>query len=116
MNGVSQVINQASAAIGNAGTNISQALQWVGLLHLQDQQSGAILDAFQKQGFDSDPAMKALFSAAKSGPLGTKTAVLSVAQNYMNLANQISLLAAKRGVEGGGFVNPNAAARQQPRS
>ena len=105
--GLAAGINQASDALSNAGSNIG-ALQRIGLMHLRDQQAGTVLDAFKQQGFDQDPAMKALFNAADKGPLGTKSAVLGIAQNYINMAQQIRLLQAKRGIEGGRFVNPNA--------
>lgn len=108
MNGVSQGVNTASEALTNAGNNISAMLQRVGLLHLQDQSSKAILGAYEQSGWGKDPMIAPLLKAAKNGPLGTATAVQGVIQNYTSMAQQIRMLQAKRGIEGGGFVNPGA--------
>ena len=51
--------------------------------------------------------MKAMFTAADKGPLGTKTATLSLMQNYLKMTLQIRMLQAKRGIVGGGFINLN---------
>ena len=116
VNGIAAGMNEASSALQNAGSSISQSLQRIGLLHLQDSQAGAMLNAFKQQGFDKDPAMKALFTAADKGPLGTKTMAFGVIQNYMNMAQQIRMLQAKRGIEGGGFVDPSSVGSPGPGS
>jgi hypothetical protein len=100
-------INTAAESINNAGNGIGAMLQRLGLLHLQDSQSKAMLNAYQEMGFAKDPNLAPLFKAAKNGPLGTATAVSGVMQNYLSMQYQLRQLQAKPGIEAGRFVIPD---------
>jgi hypothetical protein len=101
----------AAQGIQSAMSDISGVLQKVGMLHLQDQQSGAIMDAYKAAGyFDDQPGKpgsamlpSALMAAANKGPLGTKTAVAGVVNNYLQLQYQMRMAAQKYGYEQGGL-------------
>ena len=101
----------AAAGIQNAMGGITEMLSKIGMMHLQDQQSGAIMDAYKAAGyFDDQPGKpgsamlpSALMAAASKGPLGTKTAVAGVVNNYLQMQYQMKMMAAKYGYEQGGI-------------
>jgi hypothetical protein len=101
----------AAQGIQNSMSGITQMLQKVGMMHLQDRQAGAQLDAFKAAGyFDPQPGQgpesammpAALYSAAQKGPLGTKTAMAGVMQNYLQMNYEMKMARMKFGYEQGG--------------
>jgi len=98
-------------------------------MHLQDQQSGAMIDAYKAAGyFDNQPGQpnssmlpSALQAAANKGPLGTKTAVAGVINNYLQMNYQMQLAKQKymleQGIGQGGFHQGGGGGPQpQPQS
>jgi hypothetical protein len=93
---------------------ITDILSKMGMMHLQDQQAGAMMDAYKASGyFDDQPGKpgssmlpSALLAAANKGPLGTKTAVAGVVNNYLQMQYQMRMAAQRYGMEQGGFANP----------
>src|ERR1700724_2430931 len=90
----------AAQGIQSAMGSITDVLSKIGMMHLQDNQSGAMLDAYKAAGyFDPQPGKGpesaaipfggALISAANKGPLGTKTAVAGVLNHYMEMNYQM---------------------------
>src|ERR1700726_4126492 len=104
----------AAQGIQSAASSLTDMLSKIGMMHLQDQQAGAMMDAYKASGyFDDQPGKpgsamlpSALMSAANKGPLGTKTAVAGVINNYLGLQYQMRLSQQKYMMEKGGFVNP----------
>jgi hypothetical protein len=86
----------------------------MGMMHLQDQQGGAVLDSLKKAGyFDDQPGQpgsaalpSALYNAAQKGPLGTKAAMSGVMMNFLNMNYQMKRQMQMYGAQHGGWVNP----------
>lgn len=112
----------AAQGFQSAASSLSEMLQKIGMMHLQDRQAGAMMDAYKAAGyFDDQPGKpgsammpSALLAAANKGPLGTKTAISGVMQNYLQMNYQMRMAAQRYGMEKGGFVNPQGQGGQQP--
>jgi hypothetical protein len=115
----------AAQGIQNAMGSITDVLQKVGMMHLQDQQAGAQLDAVKASGyFDTQPGQgpnsaaipfgSALYSAAQKGPLGTKQAIWGTIQNFMNMNYQMNMAKQKFMYEQGGVPGGGGGGGQQP--
>jgi hypothetical protein len=104
----------AAQGIQSAMGGITDILSKMGMMHLQDQQGGAILDAYKAAGyFDNQPGRPnssmmpaALYSAAQKGPLGTKFALSQTLQNYLQMNYQMRYAGQRYMMEGGGAANP----------
>lgn len=111
----------AAQGIQSAMGGITDMLSKIGMMHLQDQQAGAMMDAYKAAGYFQDQPGKpgsamlpsALLQAANKGPLGTKSAVSGVINNFLSMQYQMRMAYNKHMMEGGGAVNPQGPVGQQ---
>jgi hypothetical protein len=101
-----------ASGISQAGNSMSQMFQTMGMMYAKDNIAGAQLKAFKAAGyFDDQPGKpgsamipSALMSAAQNGPLGTKSAMAGVIQNYLQMNYAMKMAMMKYGAQGGGYV------------
>jgi hypothetical protein len=104
----------AAQGISSAAQSLQEMMAKIGIMHLQDRQAAAQIDAFKAAGYFADQPGKpgsammpsALLQAANKGPLGTKTALASTMQNYLEMNYRMRQAYQQHAMEQGGFVNP----------